>query len=202
MPTTEVRSKKTALGSGSYFADKEIALIYDLNAESTVEVDDGKFKEYNVFKILTQEQLGTTEAINFARVHPHFVTAKDGSTKLLINVGTQDRSISLFNLNGFSLLAPAGSLAKVPEFEVLQLDGTYKGFELKTLVEEDPANASKGRSAWLVIILTIAVILVVVLVVAGLFVGKKDQLENEELNLDPVEQTIRLGDQEGSYSKL
>ena len=195
--------EKQLPGGGSLFSDQELAVVYNLDSTASKVSEVDNFSEFDVYKLLTQEDLATHDAINFARVHPHFVTVTDGSTKLLVNVGTADRAVRLFNLDGLSMIAPKGSLASVKEFEVFQLDGTTAKVSFESLLD-DPGSepGPKHKSAVLIVILTIAVVLVVLIILAGLTMQRREVDLKDDLALDPVEQTMRATDNEGSYTKL
>ena len=161
-------SSKQKAGEGSYFKDKEVIIVYNLNYTSTVDVKVGEYKEYDLYKLLTQEDFATNQSIEFTRIHPHFVKASDNSTKLLVNIGTLDRSIRLFNLNGLSIIAPEGALNSIKSFEVQKLNGESSTVEFSTFLNLPGEKfKKKTRNAFLIVLLTICVVLVIVLVLAG-----------------------------------
>lgn len=182
----------------SFFEDVYLCLVYKLNSPTR----NAGIPERDVYKILTVHDLGLDKKIEYSRIKPRIISSADQAYKLLINVGSKDHSVTVFNMDPLSFVAPQGSVkSNNVQLAIKQLDGSELTVEFQDFINDSGKSDGKKKSPLLVIVLTIAIVLVLVLIFVGVFVVRKNRAVTlDEEGLDDLEKS--RGDDSANYTKF
>ena len=193
----------------SFFKERYMALVYKITSKVPA-VEEGETEVRDVYKILSSVEFKTNQHGYLSRLDPRFFKGLDGNTKLGFNVGLEDHSIKVFNLDGLTLSANSqnsngGNLAlgfKSISSKVVKV--SLKDFSIVKDEKKEDVNPKKGGNKLFLIILICAIVLIIAVVVVGVVMTKKDGENAEDLNIDDVEKTMKNPDESasGNYSKL
>ena len=193
--------RKTKPTPSSFFTDKYVCLVYKVNCPIKVEV--AKIPARDVYKILTVDDMGINQDIEFSRLKPRIDRFSDGTRKLVINIGAENKSLTVFNLDPLSMVAPQGSIKNsIINLNLKTLLGSSQYIELGKFVKDSEVTQLRKKSALLITVITIAIVLIFILIFAGVIVIKKGNgYENEDLNTEETDRSSKTDDS-ANYTKF
>lgn len=194
----------------SLLTDNYVVLVYKIDSRTFSAKES--FDNIHVYKILTAADFGVKADADLSNLDPRFFLNKDGAVKLGVNVGSEKKSLKVFNMDPLTLIAPASAAANgdLELFSIQSLSSeavpVKASHVIKSSSNPDEPTKPKKRNTTLLIIVIVASILVVLLIVVGIIKVKKDEETAEgDLNLDDAEKTMKFNNDEsasGNYSKL
>lgn len=224
MPLTEGQAPQY----NSFFSESHLCLIYKTDSfVHQFDDPDVPIVERDVYKILTPTDLGVTKKEYLNKLDPKLFIDKTGKAKLGVNVGSEQRSVKVFNLDGLTMIIDQSKIANDQDFELKfrGLNQSESIFKASTFVNRekkedgkpepkpdddkkpiDPTPAPKAKSNTIFILIIIcAVALTLAIIAIGVIMTKKNKENAEEMNIDEVERTMKIGNEDsvsGNYSKL
>lgn len=142
--------------SSSIYSEAFILVVYNTEVQT------------EPYKVLDYKELGLVKYEDLSKLEPVFFnTGSDNKDKLAINVGSDDASIRVFNLEDMQLVITNGNdLSFDIVFTGLQVDGEKQTFKLSELFQlpqpPNPKPEDKKNHGFIVILIIIVVALVVI----------------------------------------
>lgn len=191
----------------SFFSDSHLCLVYKIDSKlpQIANQTDSYIPERDVYKILNSEDLGVDSHAALSRLDPRFYLTKDNALKLGVNLGTAEKSIRVFNLEGLTLSISANSKAN-PDLKIGFKSISAEAHQMKiadiALFDDKPKEPRKMGILFLIILIG-AILLILAVVIVGVLITRKNPVNTEDLNIDEVERSMKQNeDESGNYSKL
>jgi hypothetical protein len=147
-----------------FFKESHLCLVYRLNAAQEKDAKANESYTTDVYKILDSTDFGSDPNADLTNIVPNLFEDSNNVLKLGLNVGCNERSIRVFNLDGLTMsLTFLQAKDKDFKFHIMGLDGEYREV-LASQVFKYPDLKREHRNMLILLISTAALFISVLLV--------------------------------------